>query len=623
MTFQKPLAILAAWSCLGASLHAQQPFVDRPSGSVFVRSYKPSSISPSSLTNSDRLRKLIRGNSLYLTLQDAIALAIENNLDLQVNRFGPLAAQWELERQQAGGPLKGVSGGSSFVNQVTAGQGIAGAEQSAGVSGGGGGGGGSSSNSSIQQYTSVVPNLDMVFQNSSAWSHSTSPQSNAAISQTPELVSSAHIFRSFVQQGFLSGGYMQVALNEQYLNQNSPNYAINPSVAPIAQIYVRHNLLDGFGVALNTRFIRVAQTGIVRSKETFRSQLLGLVANVVNLYWGLVSANEDLKARQHTRDVAQKFLEDTRHEVELGAVAGFQITKAQAELSTRTQEVTIAETTVRQQELVLKDLMSRDGLKDPLLDTAVIVPLDSLRVPDEDDLPPLRNLLSKALEQRPDIAIAKLNDQTQEILSIGTRSEVKPLLLGIASTSNQGEAGVPNPNPPPGLIVNPKAEGGLGTALGQIFKHDYTSRSGTIVFQAPFGNRVSQSDYEIDQLQIKQGDLVNRRNMNQLVVDISNATVAIRQSRARYVQAVSTRKLEEDLLEKEQQRFSLGDSTIDAIIAAERVLAASQYTEVATMSAYSRARVALDQVLGQTLEANNVSIDQALKGHMERESALP
>ena len=134
---------------------------------------------------------------------------------------------------------------------------------------------------------------------------------------------------------------------------------------------------------------------------------------------------------------------------------------------------------------------------------------------------------------------------------------------------------------------------------------------------------MAQSDYEIDQLQIKQGDLVTRRNMNQLVVDISSATVAVRQSRARYAQAVSTRMLQEDLLEKEQQKFSLGSSTIDAIIAAERVLAASQYTEVATRSAYSRARVALDQVLGQTLEANNVSIDQALKGRIDRESVLP
>jgi outer membrane protein len=621
MRMQKPLALLAA--CL-ATLQAQEPAIDRPTGTVLLRPYKAATIPPLQSANADRLHKLIRGSSLYLTLQDAIALTIENNLDLQVDRYGPLAAEWELQRQQAGGPLKGVTSGSSFVNQVTQGQGIAGAEQSAGLNiGGGGGGGGGNANSSIQQYTAVVPNLDTVFQNSSAWSHSTSPQPNLAVSQTPYLVNSTHLFQTFVQQGFLSGGYVQVAQNEEYLNQNSPNYVINPSVAPVAQVYVRHNLLDGFGVALNSRFIRVAKVGITRSQETFRQQLLSLVSNAVNLYWGLVSANDDLKARQHTRDTAQKFLEDTRHEVELGEVAGFQITKAQAELSTRTQEAAIAETNVRQQELLLKDVMSRDGVKDPLLDAAVIVPLDSIRVPAEDDLPPLRNLVAKALEQRPDIAISKLNDETQEILSIGTKSEIKPLLLGIAAMSNQGEAGVPNPNPPQGETPNPNAEGGLGTALGQIFKRDYTTRRGAIVFQAPFGNRVAQSDYEIDQLQIKQGDLVNRRSMNQLVVGISSATVAVRQSRVRYAQAVSTRMLQEDLLEKEQQKFSLGSSTIDAIIAAERVLAASQYTEVATRSAYSRARVALDQVLGQTLEANNVSIDQALKGHIDRESVLP
>jgi outer membrane protein TolC len=577
MRLRKTLAILSAWSCLGALLHAQQPFVERPSGSIFWRPFKTPTIPPVQLTNSDRLSRLIRGNRLYLTLQDAIALAIENNLDLQIDRYGPLGAEWEVERQQAGGPLKGVTGGSTFVNQVTSGQGIAGAEQSAGLLTGGGGGGGGNANSSIQQYTAIVPNLDTVFQNTSAWSHSTSPQPNATVSQTPELVTSQHLFGSFVQQGLLSGGYVQISQNESYLNQNSPNYVVNPSVQPIAQIYVRQYLLDGFGVALNTRFIRAAQKGVVRSRETFRSELLNLVANVVNLYWGLVSANDDLKARQHTRGVAQKFLEDTKHEVELGEIAGFQIVKAQAELSTRTQEAAIAETTVRQQEIQLKDVLSRNGLADPLLDAAVVVPLDPIRGPDQDDLPPLRNLVAKALEQRPDIALARINDETQEILSLGTKSEIKPLLLGIAQTRNTGEAGVANPNPPPGELPNPKTIGGLGTALGEIFDHDYTSRGAAVVFQAPLRNRLSQSDYGIDQLQLKQGDLVNRRNQNQLVVDISNAMVAVRQSRSRYAQAVSTRTLQEDLLEKEQQKFSLGSSTIDAIIAAERVLAASQY----------------------------------------------
>ena len=622
MPSRKPLALLAAFTYLGAQLQAQQPFVERPSGSVLWRPFKAPTIAPIQAANSDRLRRLIRGGTLYLTLQDAIALAIENNLDLQVDRYGPLVADWELERQQAGGPLKGVTNGSSFVNQVTAGQGIAGAEQSAGVSSGGGGGGGSNTNSSIQQYTAIVPNLDMVFQNSSAWSHSVSPQPNATVSQTPELVSSAHSFGSFVQQGLLSGGTVQVAQNENYLNQNSPNFVVNPSVQPVAQITVRHSLLDGFGVALNTRFIRVAEKGLIRSRETFRSELLNLVASVVNLYWGLVSANEDLKARQHARDAAQKFLEDTRHELELGVVAGFQITKAQAELSTRTQEAAIAETAVRQQEILLKDTLSRNGLEDPLLDSATVAPLDRIRVPEQDDLPSLRDLVAKALEQRPDIALDKLNNETQEILSVGTKSEVLPLLQVYGSTSNTGEAGVPNPHPPPGEFPNPRTVGGLGTALGQIFKHDYTSRRGYVVLQAPFGNRVSQADYEIDQLQLKQGDLVDRRNRNQLVVDISNAMVAIRQSRARYAQAVSTRTLQEDLLEKEQQKFSLGSSSIDAIIAAERTVALSQYAEVAALSAYSRARVALDQMLGQTLEANNVSVDQALKGRVDRESVL-
>ena len=601
-----PIALLL----LIPPLCAQQPYVERPKTSLFRRPYQAPTVPPVRTTNSDRLRSLIRGGRLYLTLQDAIAAAIDNNLDLEIGRYGPLAAEWNLQRAQAGGALQGVPSGSTFVNQVTAGQGIAGAVQSAGLSSGGGGVAGGNTNTQISQIGPITPNLDTVFQNTSAWSHQTAPQANSVLSRTTALVDVTHRINSFAQQGLISGGFVQMSVNETYLKENSPNDVINPSFAPVAQLFIRHSLLNGFGAGVNSRFIRVTEKQVTASRETFRSELLNLVASVVNLYWDLVSANDDLKAKQQTTQVAQKFLEDTRNRIRVGEIAGVEIYRAQAEVSTRSQELAIAQATVRQRELLLKNALSRDGLASSWLDEAEVTPLDRIQVPASDELPPLRELVAKALAQRPDIALSKIGDETQQISALGTISGILPSLQGALFTTARAEAGTPNP----GQVPNPKIVGGLGTAFGQILAGDFTSRQANVSFQTTFHNHVAQADYGIDQLQIGQGDLIERRNRNQLVVDISNQMIALRQTRSRYSAAVDTRMLNEQLLEKEQQQFTLGGSAIDRVVAAQRSLASSQYAEVAALASYSRARVALDQVLGQTLEANHVSVEDALKG---------
>jgi outer membrane protein len=606
------LALSAIAFFTAAACFAQQPFVTRPESPLIWRPYRPAVVPGSRTVNSDRLHNLIRAGRLYLTLQDAIALAIENNLDLEIDRYGPLAAEWTVERMQAGGAIRGVPAGNNFVNQVTAGQCINGAIQSAGLSTGGGGGSSSNTNTQISQIGPITPNLDPVFQNSSAWSHSTTPQANSVLSQTTALVDDTHRISSFVQEGLLSGGFAQLSVNESYCRENSPNDVLVPSFAPVAQLYVRHNLLNGFGIGVNSRYIRVAQKQVGESRETFRSQLLTLVASVVNLYWDLVAAQEDLMARRQTLEIAEKFLQDTKTRIQVGEVAGFEVFRAQAEYSTRTQEVSIAEASVRQDEVILKDALSRNGLADALLDNAEVVAMDRMQVPGNDDLPPLRDLVVKAMAQRPDVARSKIDDEAQQISALGTRNGVLPTLQGIIATTARAEAGTYNPAS--GVAAAPQTIGGLGTAFGQILAGDYVSRQAALVFQGALRNRVAQGDYGVDQLQLSQGDLMERRTQNQLVVEISNQVIALRQSRSRYSQAVDTRILQEQLLDKEQQQFLLGGSGVDQVVAAERSLAMAQYAEIAALASYSRARVALDQVLGQTLEANHVSVADALKG---------
>ncbi len=404
---------------------------------------------------------------------------------------------------------------------------------------------------------------------------------------------------------------MQVSANESYLRENAGTDLLNPSVAPVVQIYVRHNLLQGFGIGVNGRFIRVAQKNLQAAQETFRSQLLNVVSNVLNLYWDLVTDNDDLAVRQRAVAQAQKFYDDTRQQIELGVLPRFEATRAQSGLTNSRQLLAIAQATAQQQENLLKNTISRNGLGDPLLDDVPVVTLDHIEVPEQDNLPALRELVSRAMANRPDMALSKLNDETTEISALGTANGVLPSLQGFAAISARGLSGTSTPLSS-GLTAEPYYVGGLGNALGQVFRDNFPSRSAGFLFQGYLQNHVAQGDYGVDQLQLRQGNLIERRNQNQLVVDISNYVVALRQARSRYSQAADSRKLLEELLEKSQQSFSFGAATISDVEAAQVALVAAQETEVGTLAAYSHARISLDQVLGQTLEVNHVSVGRAL-----------
>jgi len=621
MKIEKAFTVFVASSLVVSQLSAQQSpqTVEKPHVTILIRPYLPTSMPPVQLKNSNRLHDLIRGGRLYLTVQDAIALAIENDVDLEVDRYGPLLAEWNLKRQQAGGPLRGVTAGNTLSNQVVSGQGVQGSLASAGLTSNNGGGGGSTSSGIIQQIGPVTPPLDAAFQNTSEFAHITSLQPNTTVSQTPALVNTEHIFDSSFTQGLITGGTLQIAANESYLKQNAPTNLLNPSVAPVVQIYIQQFLLQGFGVALNRRFITVAEMQVGGARETFRSQLLNTVANVVNLYWALVAADDELRIRRNALDAAQKFLDDTKKQISLGAVARSDVYRPESDLSTRQQELAISRVNLQQRESDLKNVISRNGTEDPLVDATDIVPLDHVQIPAEEELPGLRDLLARALSKRPDVALAKLSDQTGEINAMGTRNALLPTLRGTYQTWNIGQAGTPVP----GGNVEPYFVGGLGNALGQVFRRNFYNQREALNFNIPLWNRSAQADDAIDQLSLRQGDLVERRNMNAIVVAISNQMINLRQARSRYRQAVDSRTLQEQLLEKEQQMFSFGTAQPSDVVAARASLLTAQLTELQAIAAYGNAKVALDQVLGETLEANHVSLDEALQGKVSRESKMP
>jgi len=619
-SLQNALAVWTFWACTAYQLAAQESpqVVTRPSVPILIRPYQPTYIPPVRLTNSRRVSDLIRAGKLYLTVQDTIALAIENNLDLEIDRYGPLTAEWSLKRAEAGGPLRGVTQQNIAQNEVTSGQGVLGSEASAGLLQSSGGSSGSS-NQTVQQLGPVTPNLDPDFQNATAFQRLAFPQSNLVASQTSVLIDDRHFVNSFVQEGLITGGSVQVTANESYLKENVPSDYLNPSVFPQVAITIRQQFLQGFGIAVNRRFIKAGELGVKAAHESYRSQLLNTVASVLNLYWNLVAADDELRVRRRALEAAQKFLDDTKHQIALGAVARADIYRAESDAATRGQELAIAQVSVQQQEALLKNAISLNGTADPQVEAVDIVPLDHVEVPDSEELPGLRDLLARALANRPDVILNKLNDESQEVLALGTINSLLPNLGTRYSTSDVGQAGTAVP----GGGASSYYVGGLATALGQVFRRNFYNQSIAMGFSIPFPNRQAQGDYGIDQLTIRQGDLAERRNMNQIVVDISNDTIALRQARARYTQAVSSRALQEELLAKEQQMFGFGAAQIADVVGARAALFAAQVAETQARASYAHARVALDQVLGETLEKNHVSLDEGLNGHVARESKVP
>jgi len=606
----------AALLACAANAWAQQAAISpQPSTArAILRPYTAPTVPPIRLSNSARMDSLIRAGKLYLSVNDAIALAIENNLGLEIDRYGPLLAQSSLNRALAGGPIRGVPSAPNLVSGADAGLGVGGSTLSArlGGSSAGSGGGGGNGGASIQQVGPVTPNLDPVLQNATAFSHKSSPQINQRASQTTSLVSTTHNYDTIVTQGLLTGGSLQYVNYEQYLKENAPSNVFNPAVGPYWQLSLSNNLLQGFGQKINDRGIRIARKNTEASQEILRSQLLDLVANVLNLYWQLASVNEQVLARQRALAIAQKFYDDTRSQIQLGVLPAVELPRAEAEIASRQQDLSIAEASVRQDEILLKEAISRT--EDPRIEAADIVTLDHIEVPATDDLPPLRDLVKRATEKRPDVVISKIRNETDAIAAVGTQNLLLPNLQVSGRLQDRGTAGaIQNPQ-----LGSAYFAGGYGTALGQILRHNFPTEAASVSLAIPLGNRQAQGDYGIDQLQLRQSDLSGRKTANQIVVDISNDMIALRQARARYTTAVKTRQLQEQLLEAEQNEFQSGLSTTSNVVQAQRALVNAQSAETTALTAYARARVAMDQVLGETLDVNHVSFEEAIDGRVNR-----
>ena len=625
MTFRETLALVMSTALAAGPALAQQASIDpvRPKNSVIVRPYIAADVPPIREGNSTRVEQLIRAGSLYLTAQDAVALALENNIDLEVARYNPLLAEWRLQRAEAGGFLPGVPSVASQAGSVAAGQGVSGSQSAAGVRGGSfGSGGGQTANATISQIGPVTQNLDPAVQFTSAFAHTSTPQANTTQSAITNLISNTRVYNTTYQQGFISGGNANVGFRSNYLNENSPSNVLNPSTATNFSIAAQHNLLRGFGKAVNARTITVSRMNLTTTDLNFRNQVIALVTQVLNLYYSLATSYDGLKTKRTSAEVAETFYGNVKRQIEVGAVAPPELITAENQMITSRSAVVDAEATLQQQEIRLKNMISRRGTADPVLAPVRIIPVDRIAIPDSDNLPAMSEMVKLALANRADLAAQKANEQAQLVNALGTRNGVLPNLQVFGAVTSAGLAGTPQVLGGSGA-PDPAFIGGFGKASGQTFRYEYPTERIGAFYQGQFRNRQATADQAIDELSIRQTQLSNAKSQSQVEVDVMNAIVAMQQARARYQAAVKNRELRDGLHQAEARKFELGASTPFEVIRQQRDLVTAQNDELNAMISYGTAKISLDQILGRTLEANNIAITEASDGVVGRASVLP
>jgi outer membrane protein TolC len=576
-------------------------------------------LAPVDLANSGRIESLLRAGNIYLSLADAIALALENNLDIAYQRYGALNASANLLRAQAGGLLRGVpTNVQTATTNALAQAGVTNVAGTANTSSGGSSSGGASG-TIITATGSSIPNYDPSVSVTFAGFHQTSPVANTVTTGTTSVVSHG-TFASFgYSQGFASGTSVSLTWNNESVTSNNLFNSLNPNTVANLNLTVTQQLLQGFGLAVNRRNIRIARNSQKITDLAFKQQVIATVAQIIAAYWDLVSFTENVKVKEQALSLSQKLYEDNKKQVEIGTLAPIAIVQAESEVATNQQALVNAQTQLLQQETLIKNALSRTGVASPSVSEAHIIPTDRIRVPEKDQTEPLPDLVGRALENRPELAQGRINIDSTKIGLEGTKQELRPSLGVQASLTNNGLAGQVTPYGGADQFFI----GGLGTAAQQVFARNFPNYSIGFGLTVPILNRAARADMVMDQISLRQLELSQQRQVNQVRVDVRNGLIAIQQALAGYQAAAKARSLAEQVLDAEQKKYALGASTIYFVIQYQRDLAAARSNEVAAESAFAKARVQLDQAVGRTLEANNISIDEAVKGKVARAPSAP
>jgi outer membrane protein TolC len=555
----------------------------------------------------DALKKFERNGELRLTLSDALAIALENNLDIEIQRQNPGVAEQDLLRARAGQLLRGLSlttregpRSASSVDAALTAAGVFSPDSSLSIS-----------TASPVSTGKAPPSLDPQMIGSLRWGHLTAPQPNSFIAGTSSLISDNTQGALSLQQGFLSGGDLVLSFDNLRQSVNQRRYDLNPLVSSSLGLTFTQPLLRGFGVELNSRFIRIAKNNRKASGLMFEQQVINTSAAVIRLYWDLVGYREETVVKRQALERSEKLLSDNREKEAAGTVASIEVVRARAEVARSRRDLLAAEALVRQQENILKDYLTKGRVSDPWLRQLRVLPIDSLDPNLGEQLPSTGELAGAALLNRPDLAQARVQIENSRIGLKASRNALLPSVDLVASARNNALAGDVNPltlvgapaHSPDALLV-----GGYGSALGQIVRRNFPDYSVGVQVIIPLRNRAAKADEDRDRIAVQQQELRLSQIEKQVHLEIENAMIALDQARAAVESARSEKQFQEAALAAEEDRLGVGASTTFIVIQYQRDLAQARSAEVAALASFVKARAAVDRAAGLLLVRHNIQM---------------
>ncbi len=598
--------------------------------------YIPREVPPPVFTNAPKIGELVQNGKVMLSLNDAIAIALVDNLDIAIARYNLPIADTDILRTKSGGSPLGVNtgvvqntpgGGVGGIGSSVTGAGAGGTSAGAGGAGAGGGGIVQTTSGAGPQPFSFDPVLTgtLSFERQEALQNFTLLSGGTAVASTNSTVGDLSY-----TQGFSPGTLLSVGFNNQRLSSNNPNLSFNPSISSSFTARVTQHVLQGFGPSLNTRLIRQAKNSKKITEEAFRSQVIATVSQIENIYWNLVNAFEDFKVKERSLALAQKTLSDNQKQVEIGTLAPLDVVRAESTVASAEQDLIVSKTNLELQQLTIKNALTRSLPNNSQVMQMDVIPIDTVQIPDQENLPPVEEMIRMALLNRPDYNGQKINLMNSEINIQGANAGLLPVLDVSAFYGGSGLNGVQNlgqPVCPPGVLPSPtnhcQFSTGFGDAFGNLFNGTSPDRGIVFSLQIPLSNRAAQATQVRSRLEYRQSQLLLRQQENKIAIAIRNDAFTLEQARARVVAAEKARDLAQKTLDAEQKKYNLGASTYLAILTDESALTASESSLVSAMTNYAEARVLLDQDTAQTLDRNNIKLDEAVTGEVKTIPNVP
>jgi outer membrane protein TolC len=594
------------------SIAPTQPFrVEMPHSHNPLSPYRPSTAPALDLRNSPRLENLIREGKLYISLQDAIALAIENNLDLAYFRYNFPIAQTDIQRTKAGSPANGVN--ASVVQSTQGGFGSS--------SGGGGGssGGGSAAAGAGGLVTSTlgagaaIPSFDPFLTFKGYVDHTVVQEANQFLVGTPVLRDNTIQGQANYSQSFHLGTNISAQYLGQRITSNSPYNGINPELYSNFGIQISQPLLAGFGISSNDRFIRIAKRNAQVIDLAFRAQVIATVTQVENIYWDLVGAYEDAQIKQRSLDFANQTLTDDQKQLELRAIPAMQVMTDQSAVATAEGNLTVARATLRLNELQMKNALTKVDV--PLIDDMPVIPLDLKGAPDQNAGKPIESLISDAEKNRPDVAMDQAAMQVAQESLKGINSELLPRLDMYGLYSGAGTAGPKNPycdlSPEQCSTTLPTGFPGM---FKNIFNYSSPEYQVGLTLQINLRNRQAKADQFRTVLEYRQKQITYVQQQKTIRFDVRNSLYALEQAQARVEAAQKARDLSQRTFDITKQEQQLGAKSSVDTLNAENALAVAESALDAAQTAFEKAKVDIDRATGTTLDRTHVSIEDARSG---------